>query len=135
MESIEASRFEVRPEFGCDEFTQQQSKNPLQALDLQGVPSGAEGSRTLDLCSAIAALSQLSYRPGVLGILELSPKRIKGEGRRRPVVSVVQRKTILWIFSPSICFLEKVVPSLSLCGNIKLPHERDSPRVPTPTLA
>lgn len=26
--------------------------------------SGAEGSRTLDLCSAIAALSQLSYRPG-----------------------------------------------------------------------
>src|SRR6476661_5618229 len=25
--------------------------------------SGAEGSRTLDLCSAIAALSQLSYRP------------------------------------------------------------------------
>ena len=25
--------------------------------------SGAEGNRTLDLCSAIAALSQLSYRP------------------------------------------------------------------------
>ena len=26
--------------------------------------NGAEGSRTLDLCIANAALSQLSYRPG-----------------------------------------------------------------------
>ena len=29
----------------------------------QEMASGAEGSRTLGLCSAIAALSQLSYRP------------------------------------------------------------------------
>ena len=27
------------------------------------MPNGAEGSRTPDLCSAIAALSQLSYSP------------------------------------------------------------------------
>jgi hypothetical protein len=32
--------------------------------------NGAEGSRTLDLCSAIAALSQLSYRPFDFIIIE-----------------------------------------------------------------
>jgi hypothetical protein len=32
-------------------------------VDLRGLPGGAEGIRTPDLCSAIAALSQLSYSP------------------------------------------------------------------------
>jgi hypothetical protein len=45
------------------------AKKITPAVDSAGVSSGAEGSRTLDLCSAIAALSQLSYRPGALRIL------------------------------------------------------------------
>ena len=32
-------------------------------LSYGGTPNGAEGDRTPDLCSAIAALSQLSYGP------------------------------------------------------------------------
>jgi hypothetical protein len=32
------------------------------------MPGGAEGNRTPDLCSAIAALSQLSYGPKGAGI-------------------------------------------------------------------
>src|SRR5215212_6099343 len=50
--------------------------------------SGAEGSRTLDLCIANAALSQLSYRPRLTQILEArqeavhrigdQPKRYRG---------------------------------------------------------
>jgi hypothetical protein len=38
----------------------------LYQLSYGGVSSGAEGSRTPDLCSAIAALSQLSYSPSTL---------------------------------------------------------------------
>jgi hypothetical protein len=36
---------------------------PLRHVDLRGLPGGAEGNRTPDLCSAIAALSHLSYGP------------------------------------------------------------------------
>src|SRR3954464_14548052 len=35
--------------------------------------SGAEGSRTLGLCSAIAALSQLSYRPRLIHFHKTRP--------------------------------------------------------------
>ena len=37
--------------------------------------SGAEGSRTLDLCIANAALSQLSYRPESAGMAAGRPAR------------------------------------------------------------
>ena len=36
-------------------------------------PSGAEGDRTPDLCLAKAALSQLSYSPGLSGIVSEPP--------------------------------------------------------------
>ena len=36
-------------------------------------PNGAEGSRTPDLCSAIAALSQLSYSPFYTGSAPIVP--------------------------------------------------------------
>jgi hypothetical protein len=40
--------------------------------------NGAEGSRTLGLCSAIAALSQLSYRPGGEFILGIARREEQG---------------------------------------------------------
>jgi hypothetical protein len=43
--------------------------------------NGAEGSRTLDLCIANAALSQLSYRPGCVG--DLGDRAIGGPGPMR----------------------------------------------------
>jgi hypothetical protein len=63
------------------------TKHPLQVLILQGVLSGAEGSRTLDLCSAIAALSQLSYRPDVLHILGRRRGAIKTDGATQPLAA------------------------------------------------
>ena len=47
---------------------------------------GAEGNRTPDLCSAIAALSHLSYGPGTGAIYVAGPgivKERRGEARRR----------------------------------------------------
>jgi hypothetical protein len=38
---------------------------PLSYGGIPSLPNGAEGNRTPDLCSAIAALSQLSYGPDV----------------------------------------------------------------------
>ncbi len=44
--------------------------------------NGAEGDRTPDLCSAIAALSQLSYRPGQATKLVTSPEPVnRGSAR------------------------------------------------------
>jgi hypothetical protein len=41
-------------------------------------PGGAEGNRTPDLCSAIAALSHLSYSPGPGGEgLRVGPRAVK----------------------------------------------------------
>ena len=41
--------------------------NPFDTVVRKNHQSGAEGSRTLDLCIANAALSQLSYRPDQAG--------------------------------------------------------------------
>src|SRR5688572_23129979 len=46
--------------------------------------SGAEGSRTLDLCSAIAALSQLSYRPRTHSLCR--PRVTRQGGPRSPAL-------------------------------------------------
>ncbi len=47
---------------------------PVYGDDSGPPPYGAEGDRTPDLCSAIAALSQLSYSPGTGGILASIPR-------------------------------------------------------------
>ena len=41
-------------------------KIPAAQLGIQAVGCGGEGDRTLDLCIANAALSQLSYSPGAM---------------------------------------------------------------------
>ena len=46
--------------------------------------SGAEGSRTPDLCSAIAALSQLSYSPSYPGVRRPFPSRRTGPVTKQP---------------------------------------------------
>jgi hypothetical protein len=42
-----------------------QKEKPRKSLTHKAFRSGAEGIRTLDLCIANAALSQLSYGPGM----------------------------------------------------------------------
>ena len=47
-------------------------------------PNGAEGSRTPDLCSAIAALSQLSYSPSYTGSAPTVSTRRTGPVTKQP---------------------------------------------------
>ena len=54
-------------------------KSPVHRKSGRGFSSGAEGSRTLDLCIANAALSQLSYRPELAGSVNHLERREKGE--------------------------------------------------------
>jgi len=58
--------------------------------DTAQMSSGAEEIRTLDLCSAIAALYQLSYRPSCVMMIGVSPRHRQGEHpAARPLVSAL----------------------------------------------
>gem|GEM_PF-1532894 len=65
MRIDEPSPGDIRSDGGPHSFGK--SKNPrcqrVTAGVFRNLEGGAEGSRTLDLCIANAALSQLSYRP------------------------------------------------------------------------
>ena len=52
----------------------------------RGLPGGAEGNRTPDLCSAIAALSHLSYSPdyGCGAVYVWRVLGVNAEGRQGP---------------------------------------------------
>ena len=51
-----------------------EKQKPRKSADFRGIVGGAEGNRTPDLCSAIAALSHLSYSPDRFGRGNGSPR-------------------------------------------------------------
>jgi hypothetical protein len=62
-------------------------------VDLRGLPGGAEGNRTPDLCSAIAALSHLSYSP-VARVSTCAPDACQRRRRGAPEASPLRRRSV-----------------------------------------
>ena len=65
---VEIRRKGYRKGYKAEGYRLAQKLSPHKSLPHKGLHSGAKETRTLDLCIANAALSQLSYRPGALRV-------------------------------------------------------------------